>query len=59
MLPLDAELNKDIIIELKKPLGKLDPDFEDAIDEIKSCEFLISGGYATFANLIKYEWDAN
>ena len=31
MLRLDAELNKDIIIELKKPLGKLYPDFEDAI----------------------------
>ena len=51
MLRLDAELNKDIIIELKKPLGKLYPDFEDAIDEIKSSEFLISVGDATFANL--------
>ena len=55
MLRLDAELNKDIIIELKKPLGKLYPDFEDAIDEIKSSEFLISVGDATFANLTKYE----
>ena len=40
MLQLDTE-NKDIIAELKKPLGKLYPDFEDAIDEIKSSEFLI------------------
>ena len=55
MLRLDAELNKDIIIELKKPLGKLYPDFEDAIDEIKSSEFLISVGDETFKNLTKYE----
>ena len=55
MLRLDAELNKDIIIELKKPLGKLYPNFEDAIDEIKSSEFLISVGDATFSNLTKYE----
>ena len=55
MLRLDAELNKDIIAELKKPLGKLYPDFEDAIEDIKSSEFLISVGDATFANLTKYE----
>ena len=55
MLRLDAELNKDIIAELKKPLGKLYPNFEDAIDEIKSSEFLISVGDATFDNLTKYE----
>ena len=55
MLRLDAELNKDIIMELKKPLGKLYPDFEDAIAEIKSSEFLISVGDATFANLIGHE----
>ena len=55
MLRLDAELNKDIIAELKKPLGKLYPDFEDAIDDIKSSEFLISVGDATFNNLTKYE----
>ena len=55
MLRLDAELNKDIIIELKKPLGTLYPDFEDAIDEIKSSEFLISVGDATFENLTKNE----
>ena len=55
MLRLDAELNNDIIAELKKPLGKLYPDFEDAIDEIKSSEFLISVGDETFANLTRYE----
>lgn len=55
MLRLDAEINKDIIAELKKPLGKLYPDFEDAIDEIKSSKFLISVGDATFGNLTKYE----
>ena len=55
MLRLDMELNKDIIMELKKPLGKLYPDFEDAIDDIKSSEFLISVGDATFANLTKHE----
>ena len=54
MLRLDTE-NKDIICELKRPLGKLYPDFEDAIDEIKSSEFLISVGDATFGNLTKYE----
>ena len=55
MLRLDAELNKDIILELKKPLGKLYPNFEDAIGEIKSSEFLISVGDATFTNLTKNE----
>jgi uncharacterized protein (UPF0218 family) len=55
VLRLDAELNKDIIAELKKPLGKLYPNFEDAIEEIKSSEFLISVGDATFGNLTKYE----
>ena len=55
MLRLDAELNKDIIADLKMPLGKLYHNFEDAIDEIKSSEFLISVGDATFSNLTKYE----
>jgi len=55
VLRLDAELNRDIIAELKKPLGKLYPDFEDAIEEIKSSEFLISVGDATFSNLTEYE----
>ena len=54
VLRLDAE-NEDLIAELKKPFGRLYPDFEDAIDEIKSSEFLISVGDATFANLTKYE----
>lgn len=54
MLQLDTE-NKDLIRDLKEPLGKLYPDFEDAIDDIKSSEFLISVGDATFANLTKYE----
>ena len=39
MLRLDAELNKDTISKLKKPLGKLYPHFEDAIEEIKSNSF--------------------
>ena len=55
MLRLDSELNNDIILELKKPLGKLYPNFEDAIDEIKSSKFLISVGDATFSNLIEHE----
>ena len=55
MLRLDKELNKDIILELKKPLGELYPDFEDAIDVIKSSKFLISVGDATFTNLIKHD----
>lgn len=55
MLRLDPVLNKDIIIELKKPLGQLYPNFEDAIDVIKSSKFLISVGDETFTNLIKHE----
>ena len=55
MLRLDAELNKDTISKLKKPLGKLYPNFEDAISEIKSSKFLISVGDATFNNLAKYK----
>ena len=55
MLRLDPELNADIIMELKKPLGKLYPNFEDAIDDIVSSEYFISVGDATFNNLIKYE----
>lgn len=42
-------------MNLKKPLGKLYPNFEDAIDEIKSSKFLISVGDATFSNLIEHE----
>ncbi|MCR5027215.1 MAG: DUF359 domain-containing protein [Methanobrevibacter sp.] len=55
MLRLDPVLNEDIIIELKKPLGQLYPNFEDAIDVIKSSKFLISVGDETFTNLIKNE----
>lgn len=55
MLRLDPVLNEDIIIELKKPLGQLYPNFEDAIDVIKSSKFLISVGDETFTNLIKHE----
>ena len=55
MLRLDAELNKDVILELKKPLGVLYPEFEDAIDEIESSSYLISVGDATFTNLINSE----
>lgn len=53
MLHLDSELNKDLIIELKKPLGKLYPNFEEAMDIIKSAENLISVGDETYQNLIK------
>ncbi len=55
MYRLDAELNKDVIAELKRPLGKLFPDFEEAIDEITSSKFLISVGDATFNNLITHD----
>ena len=53
MLKLDAELNKDLISELKKPLGMLYPNFEDAIDKIKSAKYLISVGDETYKNLIQ------
>ncbi len=52
MYHLDPQLSKEIISELKKPLGKLYPDFEDAIDTISSAQFLISVGDETFKNLI-------
>ncbi|MCQ2972088.1 MAG: DUF359 domain-containing protein [archaeon] len=55
MLKLDAELNKDLISELKIPLGKLYPKFEEAIEDIKVAEFLISVGDETYKNLIKNE----
>ena len=41
MLRLDAELNKDTISKLKKPLGKLYPHFEDAIEEIKKNPYVL------------------
>lgn len=55
MLKLDAELNKDLISELKIPLGKLYPKFEEAIEDIKVAEFLISVGDETYKNLITNE----
>ena len=51
MYKLDTELNKDLISELKKPLGKLYPKFEEAIEDIKLAEFLISVGDETYKNL--------
>lgn len=55
MLRLDTELNKDLILELKNPLGTLYPNFEEAIDNIKDAKFLISVGDATLKNLVKYK----
>lgn len=55
MYSLDPELNKDVIAELKKPLGTLYPNFEDALDVITSAKFLISAGDETFKNLITYD----
>lgn len=55
MLKLDADLNSDLILELKKPLGKLYPNFEDAINDIRSAKFLISVGDATLENLLKHK----
>ena len=44
-------LNNDMISEFKKPLGKLYPNFEDAIPDIKKADFLISVGDQTTKNL--------
>lgn len=52
MYSLDPELNKDIITELKIPLGTLYPEFKDALDKIRAADFLISAGDETFKNLI-------
>ncbi|MDO5849151.1 MAG: DUF359 domain-containing protein [Methanobrevibacter sp.] len=54
MFRLDPDLNKDVISELKKPLGDLYPNFEDALDIITSAKFLISAGDETFNNLIEH-----
>ncbi|WP_409199091.1 GTP-dependent dephospho-CoA kinase family protein [Methanobrevibacter acididurans] len=40
-----------MISEFKKPLGKLYPNFEDAIPDIKKADFLISVGDQTTKNL--------
>lgn len=55
MYRLDPELNKDVIAELKIPLGTLYPEFEDALDIITSAKFLISAGDETFKNLISHD----
>jgi uncharacterized protein (UPF0218 family) len=49
VLELTDELRK----ILKKPLGKLFEEFEDAVEEIKSANFLISVGDETTINLFK------
>ena len=45
-------LDENSIDEFKKPLGKLYPDFEDAIPLIKEASFLISVGDQTLKNLL-------
>lgn len=46
------EIDENTISEFKKPLGKLYPNFEDAIPDIQKAEFLISVGDQTTKNLI-------
>lgn len=46
------KLNESLVSEFKKPLGKLYPEFEDALSEIKSAKFLISVGDQTTKNLV-------
>lgn len=46
------KINDKVTPALKKPLGKLFPNFKDAIDEIKKSKFFISVGDATLNNLI-------
>ena len=45
------KLDEKSISEFKKPLGKLYPNFDDAINDIKQAEFLISVGDQTTKNL--------
>ena len=52
-------LNNNMISEFKKPLGKLYPNFEDAIPDIKKAEFLISVGDQTTKNLIDNDLTPN
>ena len=47
------KLDKKLISDYKKPLGKLYPSFNNAIKDIKSVNFLISVGDATTKNLIE------
>ena len=46
------KLDENLIGEFKKPLGKLYPEFEDAIPMIKEANFLISVGDQTTKNLV-------
>ena len=46
------KLDENLIGEFKKPLGKLYPEFEDAIPMIKEASFLISVGDQTTKNLV-------
>ena len=46
------KLDENLIGEFKAPLGKLYPEFEDAIPMIKKASFLISVGDQTTKNLI-------
>ena len=46
------KIDENSIGEFKKPLGKLYPDFEDAIPMIKEASFLISVGDQTIKNLL-------
>lgn len=48
------KITEELIRDLKRPLGDLYPDFEDAIDRIKSSKFLISAGDYTLNNLISH-----
>ena len=45
------QIDETSISEFKKPLGKLYPNFNDAINDIKKAEFLISVGDQTTKNL--------
>lgn len=49
------QITTELIQELKKPLGDLYPNFEDALDIIKSSNFLISAGDCTLKNLISHD----
>lgn len=53
------EIDDNTISEFKKPLGKLYPNFEDAIPDIKKAEFLISVGDQTTKNLIDNDLTPN
>ncbi len=45
------QIDENNISEFKEPLGKLYPNFDDAIEDIKKAEFLISVGDQTTKNL--------